>query len=188
MNPNLLEAGITIIGLGFRAKQGKTSVGLRLAHEAMAEAQNPEAVRIYNFSDALSATARALGLMQQEKNSTVLQHLGDVYEKIDPHHWINQLEWRILDDKPAIAIVAGIRTRAAFDWIKLNEGATIQVVRLLSNGTPVVVADRDLTHHTEHTLANAEWDYKITLLDGDVEALERDCKSLWTALSRRFYS
>lgn len=169
-----------LIGIGYKAQQGKTTFAYALANQLALRAEDKRIV-VYNFSDAVSATARAIGVMGLPKVNRTLQVVGELYRLKDPEYWINQLLYRIHDDEPDVGIVAGLRHRNECDWIKswkhdagFMPGSIINIKRVLKNGTQFVDTQRNTQHVTEtelDSIPEAAWDFNVTIPEGDLDEI-----------------
>lgn len=93
----------------------------------------------------------------------ILQQYGTEYRRAqNPLYWITALSKRIHEDKPAIAVIADMRFKNEFWWIKESGGKTINVVRI---GMEIVRAP----HSSETDLGGAPYDYELSVVDGRVD-------------------
>lgn len=183
---------MNIVGIGFRAKQGKTT----LAHNLQAHLITPERrVIVYNLSDALCQVCRIQGWMKSEKDDRVLQIVGELYRNtVGDGVWISMLHAKIFnDDRPDIAIVAGLRHPNELEWLyevskeSGGEGVTVLIERTMEDGTPFKDTKRNLAHLTEMALAQFDqWDYTVKCPDGNLSQLRADAESLAGTLKNRW--
>lgn len=170
-----------LVGLGHKAQQGKSTLA-QMIHELA-----PAETKIYNFSDAIVAHARAFGLMGAKKNPQLLQTLGaDIYRKhINADYWIRQLQYSIAADSPRVALVTGVRFTNEFEWIQENNGICVQVIRVNETGGQWISPDRPARHLSEVELDGAVWDYTVSAADGNLEELRKAANSLGILIKQR---
>lgn len=99
----------------------------------------------------------------------LLQLYGTEYRRNnDPFYWVRKTGEAIAADKPQFALITDMRFVNEAFFVKANKGYTVKVQRHGFN---------DLTktgHASEHQLANFKFDIDITVLDGELEQLQRD--------------
>ena len=145
--------GVTVIGLGHRARQGKDTVA-----NFMIDRLGSRAVRI-GFADALYAVARADHGMTT-KDPKVLQYLGtEVYRQRDPEVWIRTLYYTALDRMPQVLIIPDVRFPNEVEFVHQMGGFLIKVVRFNEDGTIFQDPSRNPNHPSESSLNNfVDWD------------------------------
>lgn len=149
------ESGTLLVGIGYKSRQGKTTFAECLQDLA------PQEIAIWNTSDFIVPVARWLGMMKQEKDGTALQLLAELMIRQDPDFLCRQFSYGIRDINPKIAVLAGIRDKRQFDWIKANSGVTIKLERTQPDGRPYQPTDRIQNHFTETELDREAFDYII---------------------------
>lgn len=170
-----------IIGLGYRARQGKTWTANKL------HSFDPHHTRVYGFADALKAHVRVIGLMST-KDGEVLQRVGtDVYRHSNPNFWIEQLALRLNEEQPPIVIVHDVRFRNELDWVKAH-GVGVKIVRLNPAGMEIVDPGRPSNHPSETDLEHVPFDYTIKAKDGDLNELHHCAVRLWELVKERLWA
>jgi hypothetical protein len=167
-----------LIGLGHKARQGKSTAAL-----AMLEATPLGDSRLFSFADALRAEVskaarqshgyrnliegfQEAGLMPgwvrvEEplvKQRTLLQWWGTDYRRAaDPDYWVKRLFSDIGKSSPEVAIVTDVRFPNEADAIKAKGGVLVRVVR---QSEPDVQVNG---HPSENALDGYDgWDYVLT--------------------------
>lgn len=156
--------GVTVIGLGHKARQGKDMAAKHLI-------KNYGGMK-FSFANGLYSIARCLFNMT-EKDAVLLQHLGtEVGRSHDDDRWIRNLYWQIKDERPAVAVIPDVRFWNEFRFIKEIGGKCIKVTRLQNDGRPFVAPDRSPTHPSETALDNCNsWDLDVRVFNGELPAL-----------------
>lgn len=169
--------GVTIIGFGHKARNGKDQVA-RMLVEAW-----PTEVKQYAFADALKAYCRVCCGMTK-KDGKLLQRVGtDELRAVNPDIWINALYWLIDEERPYFALITDVRFRNEADFIHKQGGYVIQVKRLNPDGTQYIAMDRDPNHPSETELDGYRWwDGTISAGSGDLENLKRHAIRMFTRL------
>src|SRR6267378_5317093 len=165
-----------LIGLGSRARQGKTYVS-----NYMKEA-HPE-IQCYAFADELKRYCKEhheelvpqWQLHNQTKHlpvakedpiygyTAILQYFGtEVMRKKNPDYWVHVLADKIEVEKPAIAVVTDVRFPNEVAWVKNHDGFLVEVIRLNEDGTRYYDPNRDKNHASEPSLDQyLGWDWSI---------------------------
>ena len=171
--PTLKDAGIYIVGIGYKGAQGKDTFA-RCVQDS-----DPAAIAVFSMGmDIIAPVARWLGLMD-EKNPAVMQSLAETWLKTDPYHLIRIMQRVILDTKPVVALMTSLRCNQEIEWIKANGGIIVEVKRMLPNGAQYVCPNRNPNHWSEKTLENTHFDYTITCDDGNLEQLAADASEFY---------
>lgn len=177
-----------IIGLGYRARQGK-----RIVAEEM-QVMLPE-LRIYSFANELKWYCREhheelykkyphVDKSQKEDPIygyvSMLQHFGtDIMRTRDPNHWIKALEKRILAEAPSVVLIDDVRFPNEAEWIKEQNGFLIEVYRYGEDGKQYLDPKRDPNHESETALDGYDgWNYVITASDGELDKLRLKARSI----------
>jgi hypothetical protein len=106
------------------------------------------------------------------KQRKLLQWWGTEYRRAqDPFYWTDKLEAKLNEDRPAIALIPDVRFTNEITWLTANKGFSVRVDR--------VGYDRsdEVAHASEEQLSwmgDEEWNYIISVQDGDLEELQRD--------------
>ncbi len=156
----------TIIGLGYKARQGKNYVANYM------QEYNPQ-VQIYAFADELKLYCKEhhnelepqWQLAHQTKAhpawkadaiygcTPILQWYGtDVARKENPNVWVQALDKRLSREAPEIAVVTDVRFENEAKYIKEKGGYLVQVIRRNADGTQFVDSGRDPNHISETAL------------------------------------
>lgn len=182
---------MVLIGLGHKARQGKSSVANFM------EEYKPDPIGIIALADQLKHYCRVhhaqlLEEWQLANNTTeyplckedpiygytkILQWYGtDVVRVYNPNAWIYALEDYVenMPVKPEILIVPDIRFPNEAQWIKDNGGYLVKVTRIDEDGYQFISKDRDANHPSEVALDDFEgWDFVIEVLENDFEDLKK---------------
>jgi hypothetical protein len=106
------------------------------------------------------------------KQRTLLQWWGtELRRERDPFYWVNKLEAKLEQDKPAIALIPDLRFTSEITWVTANKGFTVRVDRL--GYTP----SDNTAHESEQQLSwlgEEEWNYILQCQDGDLDELRKD--------------
>lgn len=171
--------GVTVIGLGHKARQGKDTTA-----NLIIDRLGSQAMRI-GFADALYAIARVEHGMTT-KDPKLLQYLGtEVYRAKDPDVWLRALYHTLLDKRPTVAIVTDVRFPNEARLVKEMGGTLIKVERVAKDGTPHRDPNRSQTHPSETALDTyTDWDFKFLNVNDSntlVEQVENTLKQkgLW---------
>lgn len=117
------------------------------------------------------------------KHRTLLQWWGTEYRRSqDPHYWVRKMEQLLNAEKPQIALIADMRFKNEFYWVKsLREnGWTVKVERV------GYVADNNNEHPSEKDLDGVEFDVKIWALDGELEDLKRSALEGFDFITKQY--
>lgn len=103
------------------------------------------------------------------KQRALLQWWGTEYRRAqDPFYWVKLLHKRLLEERPAVALISDLRFPNEALYIKANKGYTVEVQR---EGYEDFAASQ---HPSEHLLSMYTFDIRIKANDGDVEQLKTD--------------
>jgi hypothetical protein len=152
-----------VIGIGYRARQGKDTLAY-LVHERI-----PRASRVYRFGDALKATCRLLGMME-EKHGPTLQTAGDFFGHL---RVVRALQYQIEEESPEVAIIADIRCPMEYEWVIERGGLLVEVIRLTDVGAQYIDPSRPSAHWSEESLQGFPFHLQLTATSGDLSALEQ---------------
>lgn len=177
-----------LIGLGYKARQGKNYVANYMKE------QDPS-IKFYAFADELKLYCkenhdRLLPLWQlanQTKQqpackddpiygyTPILQWYGtDVARKQNPNCWVEALDARLKQEAPEIAVITDVRFPNEAAYIKEKGGYLVEVTRLKEDGTQFLDTTRDPKHPSETALENYPyWDFVVLCKDGDLLGLKR---------------
>lgn len=172
-----------LVGLGFKARQGKT-----ILSEAI-KAVAPDRIMLYSFAEGLKRYCAAHHDELYEKYPEVskahkedaiygyvgmLQHYGtNVARAANPNHWVETLAARINEEKPEVALIADVRFPNEADYVKDNDGLLIRLQRLGTDGKQYLDPLRDSRHPSEIALDDyPSWDILVDCLDGQVVQLQ----------------
>jgi len=188
----------TIIGLGYKCRQGKNFVANYM------QEYNPP-VRIYAFADALKLYCKEhhnelvpqWQLANQTKQmpitkadpiygyTAILQWYGsNVARKANPNCWVEALDKRLQIEKPQIAVVSDVRFENEAKYIKDSGGYMVEV-RRCKDGVQFIDAGRDPNHISEIALDGYEhWDYVIECQDGNLADLKLKSRGVLNAITQ----
>ena len=141
-------------------------------------------IRRYAFADALKEeiAGREFELCMKHnvkyepdnKHRALLQWWGTEYRRAqDPYYWVNKVKDKISEDKPGIALISDLRFLNEAVFVLANDGITVNVKR---EGYVDLTAAQ---HGSEHELDRFDFDYDITVKDGEVEVLKQDALALF---------
>lgn len=176
----VIASGPLIIGLGFKARNGKDTLASMTADALRDLGVSSERL---SFADDLKALARCLGM--QAKNAPALQKLGEACRELDPDFWVKRLMLRVASSSALVVFVPDMRFPNELRRLWQQGAITIRVDRVLPNGETYTAADRDPTHVSETALANAQFDYRLVAPDGDLAALREHARWLSRLAYRR---
>lgn len=189
-----------LIGLGHKARQGKDYVS-NYMKEAL-----PSLVSLYSFARELKLYCKEhheeLLTQWQLANQTkqipackedpiygytrILQWYGtDVARKANPNRWVEAVAERIKTDGPEIGIITDVRFPNEAAYIKENSGYTVDVVRRLADGTQFLDPNRDPNHASETALDDYNFDFIISVRDGDLASLKSKAIGVLTAIMQQ---
>jgi hypothetical protein len=157
--------GVTVIGLGHRARHGKDTAAkaiISAMDERRARGQFAPTVERFSFADDLYAICRVLYGMTA-KDAPLLQRVGVEYRDtkgVDV--WVRSVYAKMQDARPMLAIVTDVRFPNEFAFIKALGGVTVRVSRVNPDGSLFVDPSRPATHISETALADAPWDVELT--------------------------
>lgn len=177
-----------LIGIGAKARHGKGTVSAAI----YAAWRDKYDVREYTFGAELKAEVNAadqfalclkygipydanpdmtdpLCQTKHGKQSRLLQFVGVQRREKDPYYWVKKLDARLKEDKPAVALISDMRFLNEYYYVKSHGGITVKVNRM-----GFVDLSRDPNHISETELEGKEFDYVLTVPDGDVAELRRD--------------
>ncbi len=175
-----------LIGLGAKARQGKTYVS-----NYMKETY-PE-IECYAFADELKRYCKEhhnelvpqWQLAHQVKHlplakedpiygyTAILQWYGtEIVRKRNPNQWVDIVAEKIRKDKTEIAIVTDVRFPNEAAYIKNHDGYLVEVIRHNEDGTRYYDPNRDKNHASETALDDyLGWDYSILCKSGNLDSL-----------------
>lgn len=168
--------GVTVIGLGHKARHGKDTVA-RILQE-----QFPRLVRRFSFADDLYAICRVLHGMTT-KDAQLLQRVGVEYRERDATVWVRSVYSKICTERPAVAVITDVRFPNELAFVRALGGACWKVERRLPDGSVYVDPSRPSTHVSETALDGATWDRVIANPDGDVELFRERILTAFGALT-----
>ena len=155
-----------IVGLGYKARQGKNYTAQHIA-------DSYPGVVVTGFAAALKTYGRiAFGM--RGKDPRLLQLVGtDLYRHIDPLIWIRVLHDTIAETKPRIVILTDVRFPNEAEYILSAGGYLAEISRTNENGNPYVARDRDPQHESETSLDSwFLWDFTVSAPSGRLDLLE----------------
>lgn len=178
-----------LIGLGAKARQGKTYVA-NYMKEAIPE------IECYAFADELKKYCRdhhneleSQWQLAHQWNKAdrltwkddpiygctpILQWFGtDVMRKKNPDYWIRIVEKRLDEEgQSAIAIITDVRFPNEADFVKESGGYLVEVIRVNEDGSRYYDPGRDPHHLSEIALDEySKWDFVVRCKSGDLDSL-----------------
>lgn len=170
---------VLFLGLGHRARQGKD-----VAAQALVD--HVPGARRYAFSDAIAVYCRVCHGMTT-RSPWLLQQVGlEMRVTSNPSWsdvWLDALYWRIDEERPALAIITGVRFPDEASMIRQCGGMVWRIDRFTPAGKPFVATDRDPNHETETALDHFEFDAVLKNTSGEVESFK---DSVITTYARHF--
>lgn len=171
-----------IIGIGYRARQGKNIFCDALKRYL-------PSLRVYAFADELKRYCAEnheqilieyphLADSPQKPDSIygftkVLQFVGtQVFRAKDPDYWVKKVAERIDSDKPQFAAITDCRFENEAEFIKKRGGLMVELVRLNPDGTRYFSPDRDPNHPSECSLEGYPFDVTVSAVTGDLAGIE----------------
>lgn len=189
-----------VIGLGHKARQGKDYVS-NYMKEAL-----PSLVTLYSFARELKLYCKEhhneLLAQWQLANQTkqipackddpiygytrILQWYGtDIARKENPNHWVDAVAERIKSEDPEIAIITDVRFPNEAEYVKENGGYTVEVRRLVKDEDKLyqyIDPSRDPKHPSETALDDYNYDFIISVRDGDLDSLKAKALGVLTRI------
>ncbi len=167
-----------LIGLGYRARSGKDTVGeyLQLVHKykrvAFAD-RLKEVCSLITNTDATDPDFKDQITIGGIRGREFLQRVGTDLKAIDPLIWVEAANLRVRTLMPYPIVVTDVRFKAEAAHIKDLGGILIQVNR------PGLEAD---AHISEREGAQIKWDYELDN-SGDIAALHRNIRAMLPIIS-----
>lgn len=156
--------GVAVIAFGHKGRHGKDTAGAAIV-AAIAGAER------FSFAADLYAIARVHYRMTT-KDAPLLQQIGQDYrQQFGEDVWVRSVYAKMLDTRPRLAVITDVRYQNEFDFVKQLGGTTVEVMRFNPDGSMFVADDRPADHISEVGLDKADWDFYLTALDGDVQAV-----------------
>lgn len=100
----------------------------------------------------------------------------------DPFYWVNKLRARILDEKPAVALISDVRFKNEAYFVRDYRGLLVKVTRY-----GYELEGRDSNHVSECQLDDFKFDFEISVLDGELGQLKRDAKMVFQLIVEARY-
>ena len=165
--------GVTVIGIGHKARHGKDTAA-RILQE-----QFPGLVRRFAFADDLYAVCRVMHGMS-EKDGSLLQRVGIEHRERDADVWIRSVHSKIADARPYVAVITDVRFPNEMAFVRALGGKCWKVERRLIDGSVYVDPSRTATHVSETAVDGEAWDRVIVNPDGGIEWFrERVLAAFW---------
>lgn len=175
-----------IIGLGHKARQGKDYVSNYMM-EAM-----PSSIKLYSFAKALKEYCKAnhdtlvgqfrratgfSGTIEHKDDAVygytrILQWYGTFARETNPNIWVDLVAASIEKDQPDIAIITDVRFPNEAAFVKDKNGYTVECIRRQADGSQYTDPGRDPNHISETALNDYNFDFIITVRDGDLPSLK----------------
>ena len=157
--------GVTVIGLGHKARQGKDTVAGFIQDELGSKAER------LPFAEDLYAVCRIMFDMR-EKDPKLLQLVGtEIFRRKDPNIWVNSVYQKLKDRKPRVALITDCRFPNEAEFVKQMGGTLVKIERE-TDGKPHRDPNRPETHPSEVALDDyTGWDFVLRNETGNVEGL-----------------
>lgn len=179
-----------LIGLGYKARQGKTIVS-----ETLQELST--SVRLYSFAEELKLYCAAHhdelykkypNISTKQKPDPIygyvgmLQHYGtDVMRKKDLNHWVKKIGERL--DKITrwqVSVITDVRFPNEAEWVRSRGGYLINIVRLAPGAKRYIDPTRDPKHPSETALDDyTNWYAHLAVGEGELDWLKEITRSLF---------
>ncbi len=179
---------ITRVGIGYKARHGKDTC----AKSILESFSGKYDVRQYALADALKREVNEqdqfemclrygvsydpsptmndpLCQTRHGKQSRLLQYWGQYKRLEDKYYWVKKLHQRIEEDAPQFALITDVRYMNELLYVKSLKGYTIKCTR-----QGFTDFSRDPNHISETELDGVQFDYELTVPDGQVEELKKD--------------
>lgn len=150
-----------LIGIGHKARQGKNTLAKEMVKKFGAMGIY---AKDFSFSEALKMYCRMMYGMD-EKDPQLLQAVGtNLFRNlVNPDIWIDQLDLRLKDENPEIAIITDVRFRNEAHYVSDMKGYLIRLERYNEDESRYIAVDRDPNHQTEIELDDfTEWQKTFT--------------------------
>jgi hypothetical protein len=175
-----------LVAFGHKARHGKDTAVKAIIDKFGSQYD----IRRYSFADGIKRELEGLNqfeicwrngikfdsdpdmtdpLCPKGKQSALLQYWGQMKREEDPFYWVNKLRASIAADQPQIALISDMRALNELLYVKSMRGYTVKVTR-----QGFVDLSRDPNHVSETALDRVEFDYEISVLEGQVEQLKLD--------------
>lgn len=112
-----------IIGIAGEPHSGKTTFAHAVKRELITHGYDAQ---VYNISDGIAATARALGAMTLRDRDTICK-VGEIFRQRDPWVWLKVLNGHIEDDSPEFALVPGMRLMQDLEWLQSKSDSELVI-------------------------------------------------------------
>lgn len=145
--------GVRVIGVGYRAESGKSTVATRWMRTHGAER--------FELSTYVATIARVhYGMRQRDVERLIAT--GEGLRRIDPQVWTRCAYYDIADKRPAIAVIPNVRTRDEVALVRAMGGSLVRTRRLTADGRLYLSPSRDPNGMLECGLDHFhEWDHCI---------------------------
>jgi hypothetical protein len=167
-----------IIAFGNRARNGKDTAAAAIAKHATESYRHP--VRILRFAEGVYKMCREKYGMT-EKDPTLLQNVGNGERANNPSVWID-MAFNSVKDFQGTILITDLRYPNEAAEVKRRGGYTVLVERLNHDGSRYISPDRDPNHPSETGLELWNWDFRLTVKNGEVEFLNAQAAQLFEYL------
>jgi hypothetical protein len=179
-----------LIGLGHRARQGKSYSALRISELASELGLD---ARIYSVGDEVQRWCEQRGMIPHDKpresltahELSLLGYYGWIMRQQNEDVWIDQVFARISAADPDVALIPNIRYPNEARHVSELGGVNVLVERFNADGSRFVAPDRDPNAPSETSLDFWNWDYRISAGSGQLDWLTAQAKALFTTLRER---
>lgn len=145
--------GVTVIGVGYRAESGKSTVAKRWMRTHGAER--------FELSTYVATVARVHYGMR-ERDVERLIATGEGLRRIDPQTWTRCAYYDMADKRPEIAVIPNVRTSDEVALVRAMGGVLVRTRRLTPDGRLYLSPSRDPNGRLECGLDHYQgWDHYI---------------------------
>lgn len=174
---------MVIIGFGNKCRSGKDTA----ISTIISERGHLFNIKRYAFADALKEEiagreaelcfSYGIPFEPEYKHRYLLQFWGSKRRKEDPFYWVRKLNAKMKADLPTIAIISDLRMMNEYLYAKSQGAYTVRINRL---GYPRIGPVHE--HESETQLDKIEFDFDISVPDGDVKALQEDALEVFDTI------
>lgn len=148
-----------VLAIGGPARSGKDTAAKTLL------AIDPARTLALAMSDAIAHECR-LHHGMTTRDPRLLQKVGYALRQAVPTIWLDAVYWRIVEARPRLALITGVRFPDELAMVRAMGGQTVWVDRVREDGRFVRAADRDLNFPTETALTRTDFDHLLLNPDG----------------------
>ena len=179
-----------VIGTLGRARSGKSTVGASLLK--VASGVYGMKARQYEFGKTVLEYCISSGRLPSKSREDLTQtelytlvYVGNQRRTMDEDFWVDRIAEQILDDKPDVAVISGIRFPNEVRLVERSNGALIRVISLNPDGSEFISPDRNPNDVTETSLLKEDVDYVLTAYRGQPELLAGYATAIFEEIRRK---